>query len=103
MSTALKNSAVDDEAFAPVVQSMTSLNKVAAELMIELDVHACTDITGFGLAGHASHLIQEGELGIEFDFDSIPVFPGLMDFLKKKVAPGGLGRNRRVLFPYDGI
>ncbi len=94
MSTALKNRLVDDEAFKPVMHSMTTLNKKAAELMIELNAHACTDITGFGLIGHASHLVQEGETGIELNFEAIRYFPDVMDFLKKEVAPGGLGRNR---------
>jgi selenide,water dikinase len=94
LSTALKNRLLSDEEFMPVLQSMATLNKVAAEQMIEFGAHACTDITGFGLAGHASHLIQEGKKGIEFDFTAIPLFTGLLDFLKKEVAPGGLGRNR---------
>jgi selenide,water dikinase len=94
LSTALKNRLISDDEFIPVLQSMATLNKAAAEQMIEFGAHACTDITGFGLAGHASHLIQEGGKGIEFDFESIPLFTGLMDFLKKEVAPGGLGRNR---------
>ena len=67
--------------------------------MIELGVHACTDITGFGLAGHASHLVQEGTTGIEIDFETIPYFPEVMDLLKKKVYPGGLGRNRDFYSP----
>ncbi len=75
------------------------MNKIAAELMIELGVHACTDVTGFGLVGHASHLVQEGETGIEFDFEAIPYFPEVMDLLKKKVYPGGLGRNRDFYAP----
>ena len=99
MSTALKNHLVDDAAFTPVLRSMTALNKTAAEIMIELGVHACTDITGFGLVGHASHLVQEGSCGIELDFESIPVFPGVMDLLKKDVCPGGLGRNRDYYTP----
>jgi selenide, water dikinase len=99
MSTALKNHLVDDDKFAPVVQSMSGLNKIAAELMIELGVHACTDITGFGLVGHASHLIQEGKTGIEFNFEALPYFPEVMDLLKKKVYPGGLGRNRDFYTP----
>jgi selenide, water dikinase len=94
LSTALKNRLIDDETFAPVLKSMADLNKVAAGLMIEAGVHACTDITGFGLIGHASHLIQEDETGLEFDFKAIPLFPKVIDYLKKDVAPGGLGRNR---------
>jgi selenide, water dikinase len=99
MSTALKNRLVDDAAFEPVRQSMASLNKTAAELMIDMEAHACTDITGFGLIGHASHLIQEGETGIELDFAGLPFFPEVMGFLKKDVAPGGLGRNRAFYAP----
>jgi selenide,water dikinase len=94
LSTALKNRLVDDETFVPVVRSMTGLNKIAAEIMIDFGVHACTDITGFGLIGHASHLIQEGDIGIELDFKAIPVFSGVSDLLKEKVYPGGLSRNR---------
>jgi selenide,water dikinase len=94
LSTALKNRKLDDSAMRPAIESMSALNKIAAEMMLEIEVHACTDITGFGLVGHASHLIQEGELGIELDFSSLPVLAGSMDFLKDKVYPGGLDRNR---------
>jgi selenide,water dikinase len=99
LSTALKNRLVDDKTFAPVVRSMTGLNKIAAEIMIDFGVHACTDITGFGLVGHASHLIQEGDIGIELDFKAIPVFSGVSDLLKNKVYPGGLSRNRDFYSP----
>jgi selenide,water dikinase len=78
---------------------MTGLNKIAAEIMIDFGVHACTDITGFGLIGHASHLIQEGDIGIELDFKAIPVFSGVSDLLKGKVYPGGLSRNRDFYSP----
>jgi selenide, water dikinase len=94
MSTALKNRLTDDKEMKAAIHSMTTLNKTAAELMIELCAHACTDITGFGLIGHASHLIQEGEIGIEFDFNSIPFFTGVFTLSKKEIYPGGLGRNR---------
>ena len=94
MSTALKNRVASEEDFASVTRSMTLLNKAAAETMIKLGAHSCTDVTGFGLVGHASHLIQEGEIGIEFDFNSLPVFPGVLEFLKKEIFPGGLERNR---------
>jgi selenide,water dikinase len=94
MSTALKNRLIDEKAMQEAIRSMTALNRTAAELMIELGAHACTDVTGFGLIGHASHLIQEGEIGIEFDFNSIPFFKGVFDLSRKEIYPGGLGRNR---------
>jgi selenide, water dikinase len=94
MSTALKNKLISDLEMAKVIRSMTSLNNIAAGLMLEMGVHSCTDITGFGLIGHASHLIQEGETGIEFDYSAIPVFPRVLELLKNDVYPGGLARNR---------
>ena len=99
MSTALKNRLTDEKEMQEAIRSMTSLNKAAAELMIELGAHACTDITGFGLIGHASLLIQEGETGIEFDFNEIPFFPEVMDLSRKEVYPGGLERNREFYSP----
>jgi selenide,water dikinase len=99
MSTALKYEAINEETMARVTRSMATLNKEAAELMLELGAHSCTDITGFGLAGHASHLIQEGNLGIEFDFKSIPFFPEVIGLLEKEIRPGGLGRNRDFYSP----
>ncbi len=99
MSTALKNRRINEKEMKEALHSMTSLNKTAAELMIEMDAHACTDITGFGLIGHASHLIQEGETGIEFDFNSIPLFTGVLELSQKEVYPGGLGRNRDFYSP----
>jgi selenide, water dikinase len=94
MSTALKNKLIDEKSFAPVAQSMATLNKKPAELMMEMGVDSCTDVTGFGLVGHASHLIQEGENGLELDFSSIPIFPQALDLSQKESYPGGLGRNR---------
>ena len=99
MSTALKNRFITEKEMKPVTRSMTTLNKTAAEIMIELGAQACTDITGFGLIGHASHLIQENETGIEFDFDSIPFFTGVAELSKKEIYPGGLGRNRDFYSP----
>jgi selenide,water dikinase len=99
LSTALKNRLIDEPTFAPVAKSMATLNRKAAELMLELGVHSCTDITGFGLIGHASHLVQEGETGLEFDFNSIPIFPEALEFSRREVYPGGLGRNRDYYMP----
>ena len=99
MSTALKNRLISEKEMKEALKSMTALNKIAAELMIEMGAHACTDITGFGLIGHASHLIQEGETGIEFDFSAITFFTGVMELSQKKVYPGGLGRNRDFYLP----
>jgi selenide,water dikinase len=99
ISTALKNGKASQKAVSLMTASMTALNNVAAGLMLELDTHSCTDITGFGLLGHASHLIQEDALGIEFDLEAVPVFPGVVKYIRAGLYPGGLGRNRDFYSP----
>jgi selenide,water dikinase len=93
MTTALKGGVVDDETLAPVVSSMTTLNMKASELMQEMGVNACTDITGFGLVGHARGMIDKNKLGLEIRADAIPVFRGVREFSEMGLVPGGTGRN----------
>lgn len=62
-----------NEAYAKAVKSMTTLNKVAAELMHKFKAHAATDITGFGLLGHAENLLQHQELELDFVIKILPV------------------------------
>jgi len=56
------------------IESMTKLNKTAAELMADFEIHAATDITGFGFAGHALEMVQGDELTLNFTLDKIPFF-----------------------------
>jgi selenide, water dikinase len=99
MSTALKFGAISEETMSAATRSMATLNTAAAGITLELGAHSCTDITGFGLVGHASHLIQERDLGLEIDFKALPFFPEAMDLLQKEIRPGGLGRNREFYSP----
>jgi len=73
---------------------MATLNSKASELMQEIGVHACTDITGFGLLGHTVQLAQNSHVGINIQFDSIPFFPEAGEFAKQGLCPAGLHRNR---------
>jgi selenide,water dikinase len=73
---------------------MASLNKKASELMQELEVHACTDITGFGFLGHACQLARNSQVGIKVSSGSVPVFAEVENFAKAGLRPGGLGRNK---------
>ena len=93
MTTALKGGVVDDETLAPVVSSMTTLNMKASELMQEIGVNACTDITGFGLVGHARGMIEKNQLGLEIMIDAVPIFRGVSEFSEMGLVPGGTGRN----------
>lgn len=94
ISTALKAGVVNEELAGKVTKCMATLNNKASELMQEIGVHACTDITGFGLLGHTVQLAQNSHVGINIQFDSIPFFPEAGEFAKQGLCPAGLHRNR---------
>jgi selenide,water dikinase len=94
ISTALKAGKVSKETVAKMTKYMATLNKKASELMQEVGVHACTDITGFGLLGHACQIAQNSRVGINVNSGSIPVFTEVEEFAKAGLCPGGLYRNR---------
>lgn len=58
-----------------VTNVMTTLNKTAAEIMNNYQVHACTDVTGFGLLGHASEMAKGSGVGLEIKKDQVPMLP----------------------------
>lgn len=99
-ATALKGGVADAEAIAPAVRSMTTLNRAAAELMREAEVHACTDVTGFSLIGHSYGMIKDSELGMEINVSSIPVFDAAREFAAVGLVPGGARRNREYYSSY---
>lgn len=94
ISTALKAGAVGQETVVKLISSMATLNDKASELMQEIGVHACTDITGFGLLGHTVQLAQNSQVGIDIYHASVPGFPEAGGFAERKLCPGGLQRNR---------
>ena len=94
ITTALKAKAVTKKTIARVSQSMARLNGQAAELMLAIGVHGCTDITGFGFLGHTVQLAQNSRVGLKIDIASVPVFPEAGNLARRGFCPGGLHRNR---------
>ena len=94
IATAIKGGLASDEAAAAATESMKALNRVAAEAMVEYPVHACTDISGFGLAGHACEMLEESRCGMAIDFSSVPILPGAVEACGMGLVPAGLYRNR---------
>jgi selenide,water dikinase len=94
ISTAIKGGMADDKSVERIVASMTALNREAAEAMQEVGVHAGTDITGFGLLGHAAEIIEGTEVGMVIDSAAVPVFPEAKGLAEMGMIPGGLHRNR---------
>jgi len=102
INNALKGGMVDDNTQSIVAKSMASLNKVASEVALEAGVHACTDVTGFGLVGHLLEMIRESEdVGVEVNFSSLPIFPRVDEFAKDGLIPPGSQRNRE--FYWDKV
>jgi selenide,water dikinase len=94
IGTAIKGGKAKEEAVAGIVASMSALNREASELMVATGVNACTDITGFGLLGHASEMIEGCEVGIIINAAAVPVFPEAKELAETGMIPGGLHRNR---------
>jgi selenide, water dikinase len=95
ISTAIKAGESSPEQMKQAINSMTTLNKNASEMMIAAgDIHACTDITGFGLIGHAFEMIENSDVGLRINSGTIPVFEGVRELLETGFVPGGLYRNK---------
>lgn len=94
ISTALKNGKADQAAVSEAMKSMGALNRKASELMQETGVNACTDVTGFGLLGHACEMVEGSETGMIIDSAAVPVLPQARELAGMGMLPGGLQRNR---------
>jgi selenide,water dikinase len=94
IATALKGGVASQQALAKITESMTTLNRVASEVMLEIGVNACTDITGFGFLGHALEMAMASDVGIAITSNSVPIFPEAEEYASMGKVPGGTGRNR---------
>ena len=99
INTALKAGIADEETVAKITKCMATLNSKASELMQEVGVHACTDITGFGFLGHTVQLAQNSQVGINVHLTSIPFFPEAGELANQGFCPAGLYRNREFYSP----
>jgi selenide,water dikinase len=94
ISTAIKGNMAGEEVTARIVKSMSTLNWKASELMQEVGVHAGTDVTGFGLLGHAAEMIECTDVGMVIESAAVPFFPEARELAEMGMIPGGLHRNR---------
>jgi selenide,water dikinase len=96
ISTALKREICDPDDLAVAVASMLKLNRSAADALRAVpSVRACTDVTGFGLLGHASEMAERSAVKLVIEAESVPLLPGALRYATHGAIPGGLGRNRR--------
>jgi selenide,water dikinase len=97
LATALKNEKLDDAGLRRLVDVMTTLNRDAAAAMLKHHAHACTDITGFGLAGHAHEMAQASDVTVEIHASAVPLIEGALESAADGNRPGGAGTNRAYL------
>jgi selenide,water dikinase len=93
LSTALKRGSLLEAGMADAVRSMTTLNAGAARAATSVGVSAATDVTGFGLIGHLTHMLNASRLSAELAFDALPVLPHAVNLAARGVVSGGTQRN----------
>jgi selenide,water dikinase len=101
--TAFKRDALAPEYYAPAVAAMTQLNAGAAACMLRRDVHAATDVTGFGLLGHAHRMAEGSGVTLAFEESDLPLLPGVLELARAGMIPGGGERNREYFAPFVKI
>ena len=94
LATAIKAGLISPEAEKQVIEVMATLNNKAAEVMSTYSVHACTDITGFGLLGHALEMARASEVTISIEVHKIPVLSEVLDHAGMGLVPAGSYANK---------
>jgi selenide,water dikinase len=95
VTTAMKAGTAGEEPVRAAVQTMATLNRVGAEVAREVGVHACTDITGFGLLGHLREMLSG--VGARIRLSAVPILPGARELAAQGSIPGGTRRNKESL------
>ena len=94
ISTALKRGIASQADVDAATASMLTLNRRACEAMLRYEVHGCTDVTGFGLIGHAREMAVASRVTIEIDAARLRFLPGALEYARAGAIPGGLNNNR---------
>lgn len=105
ITTAHKRDVVAEDDLQAAIASMTRLNRAASSALVNAGegVHAATDITGFGLLGHAWEMASQSLVNMRFSFDQLPLLPNALFYAGQGTIPGGSGRNETYLAPHVQI
>lgn len=93
LTTAIKKDRLSESEVARVTEVMATLNKTAAEKMEPYNVHACTDVTGFGLLGHTLEMAKGSNVGINVYANQVPILPRVRELAEEGFVPGGTKNN----------
>lgn len=94
LTTGAKAELTTPEAMELAYRLMTTLNKSARDAMIRYRVHACTDVTGFGLLGHAFEMAQGSDVRLDLEVDGVDLIPEALELARMGILPAGMYRNR---------
>jgi selenide, water dikinase len=97
VTSAIKRGVAEEAATRVVVDSMKMLNRAASTAMVSVGVHACTDVTGFGLLGHLYEMLTASEVGARLDATAIPVLPTAEECARQGITTGGARNNETYL------
>jgi selenide,water dikinase len=97
LSTALKGGKITDDEMKPAIDSMLTLNDKASELALKAGATACTDVTGFGLLGHAYNMVRDSHVDFVIKNDDIPVLDNVLQMINAGMVPEGAYNNLRFL------
>jgi selenium donor protein len=100
LATAVKRGLAHADTARKMVTTMRGLNKSAAEAMMEVGAHACTDVTGFGLLGHLREMAAASKLDVEIDAEAVPILDAVREFAASDVVPGGTVDNLDHVSPF---
>jgi selenide,water dikinase len=99
LMTAFKRDRLAIEYYTAAVRWMAELNATAARAMLKYEVHAATDITGFGLAGHGTKMADGSGVTLQIEESDLPLLPGALELCREGMIPGGGKRNREFFGP----
>jgi selenide,water dikinase len=97
MTTAIKRDMLNEQEIDLVTHTMAELNRKSAEVLMNYTIHACTDITGFGLLGHAKEMAAGSGVGMTLDKEKVPVLPRSYELAEQGIVPGGTIANHKWL------
>jgi selenide,water dikinase len=103
ITTAHKRGVVAEQHLQAAIDSMVKLNRRAAELATSVGLHSATDITGYGLLGHAEELARNSGVALQIRLEQVPLLPGAQEYTRQGIFPGGLGRNRDYLLGAESV
>ncbi len=103
IATALKGDLASPQSVEAMVKSMCTINRNASEVAVRFGVRACTDVTGFGLAGHLLEMARASRCRLRVDSRAVPVLEGAMEAASMGLVPGGTHANRNFFGPWTTV